>query len=95
MIERTMELSVKSNRSAESLMSMRKLLAFFCLVAVLAAAVTPVSAGLHWAVLIPLLFVFGTVAVWTERQTEENGPPVLACSPVISSRAPPSADPLI
>jgi hypothetical protein len=75
------------------MISVRKLLAFFCLLAVLLTALTPVSSGLHWATLVPLLLVVGAAAiVWAERQLEESAVPTLSCLPVIASRAPPIAD---
>jgi hypothetical protein len=78
------------------MISLRKLFACFCLVAVLLAALTPVSAGLFWAILVPLLFVVGAVSIaWSERQPDESGIPTLACPPVVASRPPPVADPLI
>jgi hypothetical protein len=74
----------------KSMISARKLIAFFCLVAVLLAAMTPVSAGQFWAVLVPLLFVVAIVAiVWAERQSEQSQIPTLSCLPVTPSRAPP------
>ena len=77
------------------MISARQLLAFFCLVAVLVATLSPASAGLCWAILVPLLFVVGTVTVvWSERQVEETGIPELSCLSTIASRAPPPADPL-
>jgi hypothetical protein len=77
------------------MMFARKLLAFFCLAAVLVAALSPVSAGLYWAILLPFLFVAGTaVVVWNERWLEENQLPTLLCLAVIASRAPPIAEPL-
>jgi hypothetical protein len=78
------------------MISLRKLFACFCLVAVLLAAFTPVCASLFWAILVPLLFVVGAVSiVWSERQPEESGIPTLACLPVVASRPPPVAYPLI
>lgn len=72
------------------MISLRKLFAFVCLVAVLLAALTPVSAGLLWAILVPLLFVVGAVSiVWAERQPQEIGTPTLACLPIVASRPPP------
>jgi hypothetical protein len=80
----------------KSMISARKLLAFFCLVAVVVAALTPVSAALFWAVVVPLLFVVGSAAiVWAKRQPQESAIPTLSCLPVIASRAPPIADLLI
>ena len=70
--------------------SLRKLLAFFCVVAVLVAALTPVSACLLWAILIPLLFVVGIAQlILIEPQPEEDRIPTLSCLPVLASRAPP------
>jgi hypothetical protein len=72
------------------MISLRKLLAFFCVVAVLLAALTPVSASLLWAILVPLLFVVGIAQlVSLERRSEENKIPTLSCLPVLPSRAPP------
>jgi hypothetical protein len=72
------------------MISARKLIAFFCLVAVLLASMTPASAGQFWAVLVPLFFVVGIVAIiWAERQSEENLTPTFSWLPVIASRAPP------
>ena len=69
---------------------LRKLLVFFCVMVVLLAALTPVSAGLLWAILVPLLFVVGIAElVSIERQPEENRIPTLSCLPVLPSRAPP------
>jgi hypothetical protein len=78
------------------MISLRKLLAFFCLVAVVLAALTPVSAALFWAIVVPLLFVVGAAAiVWAERQPQESAVPTLSCLPLIASRAPPIADLLV
>jgi hypothetical protein len=75
------------------MISVRKLIAFFCLAAVLLAAMTPVSAGLFPAVLLPLLYIVEPViAVWAERQSEENQIPTSSCLPITASRAPPFAD---
>ena len=77
----------------KSMISMRKLIAFLCLAAVVLAAMTPVSAGLFYAVVVPLFFVVGiVVTVWAERQSEVSTIPTLLCLPVIASRAPPVAD---
>ena len=43
--------------------SVRRLVAFFCVVAVLLAAMAPVAPGLHWAILVPLLLVVAAVVV--------------------------------
>ena len=76
--------------------STRRLVAFFCLVGVLLAALVPASPGLLWAILVPLLlFVVGVVIVSTIRQWEESGPPRFAYLSVIASRAPPLVQPLI
>jgi hypothetical protein len=72
------------------MISLRKRFALFCLAAVVLAALTPVSASLFWAILVPLLFVVGAAAsAWTERQPEESEIPTFSCLPVIGSRAPP------
>jgi hypothetical protein len=78
------------------MISARKLLASFCLVAVVVAALTPVSAALFWAVVVPFLFVVCAKAmVWAERRPQESAIPTLSGLPVIASRAPPIADLLI
>jgi hypothetical protein len=75
------------------MISLRKLLACFCVAAVVLAAMTPVSAGLFWALIVPLWFVVGTVAmVWAERQSEQSLIPTLLCLPVTAARAPPIAE---
>jgi len=70
------------------MISARKLIAFFCLVAVVLAAMTPVSAGQFWAILVPLLLVGIVAIVWAERQSEQRQIPTLSCLPVTASRAP-------
>ena len=56
------------------MISVRKLLMFFCVAAVVLAALTPLSAGLLWAILVPILFLVGTLAfVWSERLPQEKG----------------------
>jgi len=78
------------------MISLRKVFASFCLVAVLLAAFTPVSASLFWAILVPLLFMIGTVSIaWSEPQPDESGIPRFACVPVVASRPPPVAYSLI
>jgi hypothetical protein len=78
------------------MISLRKLFACFCLVAVLLAALTPVPASLLWAILVPLLFVAGAISIaWADRQPEESEIPALAYLPVVASRPPPVVDPLI
>jgi hypothetical protein len=78
------------------MISLRKLFALACLVAVLLAALTPVSAALFWAILVPLLLFVGTaIMVWAEPRPEESGIPTHASFLAITSRAPPSAASLI
>jgi len=78
------------------LTSTRKLIAFFCLVAVLWAALAPVSTGLLWAIVVPLLFLIEILAVvWAERHTAEKEIPLFFCLVVVAPRAPPASLPLI
>jgi len=78
------------------LISLRKLIALFCLAAVLCAALAPASHGLLWAILIPLLLLVEAVAVVTgDRQPEEGGAIIPAFFSVLSSRAPPAVSSLI
>jgi hypothetical protein len=78
------------------MISVRKLLMFFCVAAVVLAALTPLSAGLLWAFLVPILFLVGTLPfVWSERLPQESGAPTRSCIPVIGSRAPPITASLI
>jgi len=77
------------------MISARKLIASFCLVAVALAALTPGSTSLFSALLIPLMFFVGTITiVWAEPRPDEKRIPTASCSCVIASRAPPIADPL-
>jgi hypothetical protein len=74
----------------------RKLFLIICVGAILLAALSPVSAGLLWAILVPLLFVVGIATmVWTEPPYEERGIPTCSSLSVIAARAPPPADLLI
>jgi len=78
------------------MISLRKLFALACLVAILLAALTPDSAGLSWAILVPfLLFVGAAIVVWAEHQPEESGIPTDLSLSAITSRAPPSPASLI
>lgn len=78
------------------MISLRKFLTFVCLVAVVLAAVTPVPAGLFWAILVPLLLFFdAAIVLWAEPQPEDGGIPTLVFSSAIASRAPPRAASLI
>jgi uncharacterized membrane protein len=78
------------------MISLRKFLAFLCLAAFVLAALTPVSAGLFWAILVPFLIFFGAaIVIWAEPQPEENRIPPLGSFSAIASRAPPRAASLI
>ena len=78
------------------MISMRKFLTFACLAAVVLAAVTPVSAGLFWAILVPVLLFFDAASiVWAGPQPEDSGTPTFASFCVIASRAPPLSASLI
>jgi hypothetical protein len=74
------------------MISLRKFLTFLCLAAVVLAALTPVSAGLFWAILVPLLLFFdAAIVLWAEPQPEDSGIPTLVSLYAIASRAPPRA----
>jgi hypothetical protein len=72
--------------------SARRLVAFFCVVAVLLAAIAPVSPGLCWAILVPLLlFVAAVVLAPVSRESENSNVLPIPFLLVLASRAPPSA----
>ena len=72
--------------------SLRKFFTFVCLAAVIIAALTPASASLFWAILVPLLGFFGVaIIVWAQPQPEDGGVPIHATFSSIPSRAPPRA----
>ena len=50
--------------------SLRKLIAWFCLAAVILAAIMPIAPGLFWLFVVPLLLFSLLVAVPTEREPE-------------------------
>jgi hypothetical protein len=78
------------------LITARKLIAIFCLSALLLAAVTPTASGLFCAIVVPLLLFIETLAVASfERRPEQTLAPQLLCLPVIASRAPPFDQSLI
>jgi hypothetical protein len=78
------------------MISLRKFLTFVCLAAVMLAALTPVSAVLFWAILVPLLLFVGIATViWAEPQPKDSGVQTLAFFSAIPSRAPPRAASLI
>jgi len=72
--------------------STRRLIVFFCLVAVLLAAIAPSSPGVFWAVLVPLLlFVASVVITPISRKSEKNNAPAFPFFSVPTSRAPPNS----
>jgi hypothetical protein len=78
------------------MISLRKFLTFLCLAAFLLAALTPASAGLFWAILVPLLIFFGAaLVIWAKPQPEDGRLPPLGSFSAIASRAPPCAASLI
>jgi len=77
-------------------MSIRKFVAFLCVVALLSAAMAPSAAGPLWAVLIPiLLFVSLVAAVFYDCLPDERKTPVSPLLAVSGSRAPPCLASLI
>jgi hypothetical protein len=78
------------------LRTLRKLLAFFCVIAVLWTALAPASSGLSCAILVPLLILVGVLAVvLTEHRLQEHRTPLSSFLSVTGSRAPPLLDSLI
>ena len=70
--------------------SMHRLVAFGCLLAVLLAALTPVPAGLFFAILLPLLlFVAAVIIAPLCRESECGNVPAYPFLSVVASRAPP------
>jgi hypothetical protein len=69
---------------------MRRLMIYVCLAVVLAAALTPLTSALPWAILNPVLLFFGLVVAITlvfELQPRDAQP--LALLSIPGSRAPP------
>jgi hypothetical protein len=74
------------------MISLPKLLRLSCLVVMLLATLTPVSAALFWLIVIPVLLVIGaTLPEWAECPPQENRLLSLSHLSVLTSRAPPSA----
>jgi len=72
--------------------SVRRLIAFLCVVAVILAAITPGAPGLLWAILVPLLlFVAAVVIAPIRRESENSDAPAFPFLSVVTSRAPPTA----
>jgi hypothetical protein len=72
--------------------SVRRLIAFLCVVAVILAATTPAAPGLLWAILVPLLlFVAAVVIAPIRRESEDSDAPAFPFLSVVTSRAPPTA----
>jgi len=81
---------------SKPLISLRRIVAFFSVVAVLLAALSPASPGLLWAIVVPLLLLAGAVAtVSAQRQPDDDRAPTFFWQSVSGSRAPPLLDPLI
>jgi len=69
---------------------MRRLLLIVCIAAILAAALSPLSSGLLWVILVPVwFFVASTVAVALVRELEPRAAQPLKFLSVVGSRAPP------
>ena len=69
----------------------RKVLALVCIVAMIAAAVTPAVSHAFDAVLVPLAPLFGTVVSVPQPQEDDILPAAAPVLPVRSPRAPPLA----
>jgi hypothetical protein len=77
--------------SGNTMSSLRKLIVFICIAAIVCVAFGPVSSGLLWAALVPLLlFVEAVVITLIKRPTDEGGIPAFPCLAVLASRAPPA-----
>lgn len=73
-----------------TMFSLHRLVAFLCLVAVLLAALTSVSPGLFWAILLPLLpFVAAIIIAPIGRERECGNVAAYPFLSVVASRAPP------
>jgi hypothetical protein len=71
--------------------SLRKIVAFVCLAAVVLAAIAPSAPGLLWALVVPLLLFALLEAVSAERELETAAVPICHFVSRLSSRAPPIA----
>jgi hypothetical protein len=72
--------------------SLRRLIAFLCVVAVILAAIAPAAPGLLWAILVPLLLFVGAVVIAPiSRESENSDAPAFPFLSVVTSRAPPNA----
>jgi hypothetical protein len=72
--------------------SLRRLIAFLCVVAVILAAIAPAAPGLLWAILVPLLLFVGAVVIAPiSRESENSDASAFPFLSVVTSRAPPNA----
>ena len=72
--------------------SLRKMIAFLCVVAVMMAAIALTAPGLFWAILTPLLFFVSDVVIapiGLENQNSDG--PASPFLSLVTSRAPPNA----
>jgi len=73
-------------------MSLRKLLAFICLLGLLSAALSPSGFGILPAILVPLLLCVATLALaFACSQSEILETPSSICLSVVALRAPPAS----
>jgi hypothetical protein len=76
----------------QPLLHARRLIALFCLAALLIAALIPVASGLPFGVLVPLwIFVAVIVTLSIRRPLDDSSPLRVSCVPLLPSRAPPIA----
>jgi len=71
--------------------SLRRIVAFVCLAAVVLAAIAPSAPGLLWALVVPLLLFALLEAVPAECEVESVVIPTSRFVSLLSSRAPPVA----
>ena len=73
------------------MISLRKLIAFVCLSAILLAAIAPSASGLLWAIVLPLL-LFGLLEVVSvSLRIDRAELRTVQLVPLLASRAPPLA----
>ncbi len=80
------------DENAPSVMSLRKTLAFICLIALLSAALSPAALSILPAIVVPLLVCcIAVVIAFAARQSETLAPQSFIYPSVVPSRAPPAS----